>query len=364
MTRLLMLLIATVYGTLLFADYDLPLVKGWGRVFDPDRDCQVQLDEDRLSIKFGPGSHALDAENGRMNSPRVLQPVDEDFSIQVTIDGNLPLPKPDAVKGTAYISGGLVLFQDNENYIRFERASFTRNNNIWHYANFEQRIDSRRTRMGLFADFPLQNDKPVQMRLEVDGDKVRALVRHVGDDWHELGVARLMNRGKIMAGVSGVKTDAGEATVSFRDLELKENLIAAEAKSESEIDLNEIRRIVRIPNLENARWKVLIQQIEGIHARAQKVGELSEAEQSQLIDEAKRLGTRKTPKLKAYLGPSIARRLAGNFVDAGMPAKAIKVYREFADALEQLREDGLKSSIESLRDSAERLEKSKQGKGE
>ena len=332
------------------------LIEAWGQVINPGGDSQVRLDGQSLTIDYGPGPHGLDAESGRMNSPRVLQDLAGDFSIQVTVDGDLPLPELDGVKTWAYISGGIVLFQDDKNYIRFERASFTRNGTIWHYANFEQRIEAKRTRMGRFADFPLQPAKPVELRLEVKADTVRALVRHVGDEWHDLGIARMKNRDRLLAGVSGVKTDAGRAEVSFRDLQVSEELVAAEAKSASEIDLNEIRQIIRIPQPENVRWQTLITQVEDLQTRARNIAQLSEIEQTQLINDAKRLGTMKTPKLKAYLGPSIARRLAESFLDADLPKQSIRVYREFAVALEKLREDGLREAIESLRKSADDLE--------
>ncbi len=353
MATSLMLMSCSVRG---FADDPAQKIKGWGQVHDPDGDCMVQLNADRLVIEFGDGGHALDVETGSMNSPRVLQSFAANFSIQVTVDGNLPLPALNGIQTRAYISGGLVLLQDEKNYIRFERASFTRQGDVWHYANFEQRINGARTRMGLFADFPLQSDKPVELRLEVNGAKVRALVRHVGEAWHELGVARMQNRVALSAGVSGVKTSADKAKVSFRNLKISEDLVAVEAASESDIDLNDIQRIIQVPQSDTEQWTTLIDRIEKLRARAKKVGELSDAEQTKLIDEAKQLGTTKTPKLKAYLGPSTARRLAADFLSAGLPRQAIRVYREFANALEVLHEDGLASSITTLRQSAEELE--------
>jgi hypothetical protein len=336
---------------------DEPVIKDWGQVIDPDGDCKVGVDGETLSIEFGPGGHGLDAETkNRMNSPRVVRALEDDFSIQVTVDGNLPLPELDGVKTRAYISGGLVLLQNEKNYIRLERASFTRNGTIWHYTNFEQRIDAKRTRMGRFADYPLQKDKPVQLRLEVSGANVRALVRHVGDDWHDLGRAKIEDRAELLAGVSGVKTEADRATVSFRDLQVDEDPQPAEAKSESDIDLNAMRRFVQIPQPASRTWKELISQVEQLQTRAKKVSDLSPQQQTALIEDAKKLGTQKTPKLNAYLGPSIARRLAENFVEAGLPKQAVRVYREFAAALEQLRVASLQPSIDSLRQAAKELE--------
>jgi hypothetical protein len=237
-----------------------------------------------------------------------------------------------------------------------ERASFTRNGTIWHYTNFEQRIDAKRTRMGRFADFPLQNGKAVQLRLEVNGENVRALVREIGDDWHDLGKAKIEQRVELLAGVSGVKTDADSATVTFRDLQVNDDLVAAEAMSESDIDLNAMQRFIQIPQPVNQTWQELISEVKELQRRAKEVGTLSQQEQTKLIEDGKKLGTQKTPKLNAYLGPSIARRLAENFHEAGLPEQAIRVYREFADSLDKLRVVSLKPSIESLRQAADKME--------
>ncbi|MCM2372333.1 DUF1349 domain-containing protein [Aporhodopirellula aestuarii] len=339
-----------------FADDGPEMSRDWGQVIRPDGDSQVRIDGQKLTIEYGPGVKKLDAEGGGMNSPRVLQELSGDFSIQVTVDGDLPLPALDGKKTRAYISGGLVVFQDEKNYIRLERASFTRQGTIWHYANFEQRINARRTRMGRFADFPLQPAKPVELRLEIKGETVRALVRHVGDDWHELGIAKMHNRDRLLAGVSGVKTDAGRAEVCFLNLQVSKDPIAADAESASEIDLNEMRQIIRTQKPENVRWRDLIAEVEELQRRGKKVATLSEVEQTLLINDAKRVGTTKTPKMKAYLGPSIARRLAESFSKAGLSRQSIRVYREFAESLEKLGEDGLREVIGSLRQSADDLE--------
>ena len=213
-------------------------IEEWGKFVDPDENCLIQTDEDSLEIVFGQGSFVLDAEKDAMNSPRVVEKVSGDFAVQVTVDGNLPLPELVGRSTRAYISGGLLVMDDEKNYVRFERASFTRSGSIWHYANFEKRENGKRTRMGLFADFPLKEDKKVDLRLEVKDDRMRAFVRHEGDEWHELGTCKTSKGTEKLVGVMGVKTANERASVRFRGRQLQSDFQQVKATTKSKIDLD------------------------------------------------------------------------------------------------------------------------------
>lgn len=332
-------------------------IAGWGLLIDPDGDCSAEASGESLTLKFGPGSHGLDAEKpGAMNAPRVVQTFQEDFCIQVTVNGQLPLPPLDGNRTNAYISGGLVLIQNDQNYIRLERATFTRNGTIWHYTNFEQRVDAKRTRMGRFADYPLENDEPAQLRLEVRGDVVRALVRQDGD-WHEMGRAKIYDRAEVLAGISGVKTDQAGAEVGFRELVTESGEFrSVQTGSESDIDLHEMRQLMAASVDAKDEWKTLMTEVLEFQTQCRRLRELSQAEQAELIQRGLELGTRRTPKRDAYLGLSMARRLANDFLEMGDREQAIHVYRAFAEKLESLRAASLKSSVKALREAAQELQ--------
>ncbi len=332
------------------------VIEGWGRIVDPDDDCAVQLNDDSLSIRFGSGPHGLDAETNRMNSPRVLREINGDFTIQVTVDGELPLPEQVDAASVAYISGALVLMKDDENYIRLERASFTRGGNIWHYANFERRVDAKRTRMGLFADFPLQADKAVEMRLEVTGDQVRGLIRHVGDDWHELGTTRIADHQALLVGVSGVKTAAGESEVKFRGLQVQQNDPPVDAPTTSGIRLDPPLKFVPEQPMPKSEMAKLFPRFKELQEQASKISEMTDDEQLKLIADAKQFALVKTEQFSARFGSSIAKSIAHSFISAERPKMAVRVYREFADALESLNDNTVKTAIEGLRTIANQLE--------
>ena len=220
------------------ADHPFGINSRWGQSMTPDGDCSFMIrrnDPGALTIKFSGAIHGLEAEVGRMNAPRVLKSIDGDFAVQVTVDGNLPLPDNRTV--TAYVSGGLLLMKDDRNYIRLERASFTRPGVINHYVNFEQRIDAKRTRMGLFRDYPLSNDQPVDLRLEVKSGIVRALARRTGQPWHEIGTAKADTDSTFSVGISGVNTSRQPLEVTFRNIQHQHEFVAVDNESSSGIDL-------------------------------------------------------------------------------------------------------------------------------
>ncbi len=331
----------SMYGTL----------DGWGQLIDPDGDCRFDVGKDSVAVTFGPGPHGLDAESGRMNSPRIVRSLSGDFSVSTVVAGDLPLPE----LSYAYVSGGLVLMQDQRNYIRLERASFIRNGTKSFYTNFEQRIDAKRTRMGLFADFPLQADRAVELRLEVRDETVRGLVRHVGDEWHEMGTAKINAGATLLAGVSGVKTVPDEVKVTFSRFHIRHE-DPVDAVSDSEIRLDPQQNVVRMPRVSDSGVQKLVARIVELQARASKINEMSDDEQTQLIEDAKAIAKENADGTSLTQVIGMASGLAGMFQRTDKPHQALRVFREIADALAESEDERNDAVIARLRQTADRLE--------
>ena len=212
-------------------------LSSWGEIQDPERDSKIIVDDEALSIQMGVGRRSMEVERGQsLNSPFVSQRFKEDFSMKVGVDGNLPMPKE--AKGNVYISAGLLLKQDDQNYVRLERATFSQRGKPRYYVNFEQRSNGKLLRRGKASDFPIEEDASVDLRFEVQGEKVRAVVRLKDQPWHEMGIAKLTNQSEVQAGVSAVKTDNETATVIFRKFNVKTEFVPVNAESSSGIILN------------------------------------------------------------------------------------------------------------------------------
>ena len=101
-------------------------ITGWGEVVDPDRDCKIEEAKGVVSIAVPAGHHDLTytEDYTKHNAPRIWQPVEGDFSLTVKVLA-YPLPKGAESAGGnhAFVSSGLLLWQDERNYIRMERAA-------------------------------------------------------------------------------------------------------------------------------------------------------------------------------------------------------------------------------------------------
>jgi regulation of enolase protein 1 (concanavalin A-like superfamily) len=105
-------------------------IKGWGKVIDPDRDCKVTEDKGKVTITVPTTRHDLSVfeDMPQHNAPRVLQEVKGDFRAQVKVPV-FPLAQANTASGgkISYVSAGLLLWLDDNNYIasgaRIERRN-------------------------------------------------------------------------------------------------------------------------------------------------------------------------------------------------------------------------------------------------
>jgi S1-C subfamily serine protease/regulation of enolase protein 1 (concanavalin A-like superfamily) len=110
-----------------------------GPLVDPDKDCQLTKDEDRLKIKIDiPGKlHTLSPEittrkNRKVslhNAPFTLTEIEGDFIAQVQVTGEISpgSATPKDRQGLTFPitdqSAGLIIYQDKNNFLRLERAA-------------------------------------------------------------------------------------------------------------------------------------------------------------------------------------------------------------------------------------------------
>jgi RNA polymerase sigma factor (sigma-70 family) len=203
----------------LWQDYSLNLLhkpgarmalRGWGVAFDPEDDCRFAVVKDKLTLTVPRSVHALAPELGRMNAPRVLQEVEGDFIAQVKVSGEFPERATSMVEGRRpYHGAGLLVFQDNKNFARLERAGMIYGEKHYQFANFEARLAGKLGRQGDAEEHPLA-DADYYFRLERRGDLLIASVSRAGVHWDALAplTARLSRR--LLVGViAGQNTSTG-----------------------------------------------------------------------------------------------------------------------------------------------------------
>jgi regulation of enolase protein 1 (concanavalin A-like superfamily) len=194
-------------------------IEGWGEVVDPDGDCRVSKDNEDLIISVPKTRHDLTYadKRGTLNAPRVVQPVEGDFTLEVTVP-EFPLPGDAASSGGEYsfVSAGLVVWQDDKNFIRLERAAV--GNSDAPFVWIEQFTDGQSTFQKLA---PLDNAatglravrKGNEFEFQYDADGERS-------DWVEIRSGAIEMPAKLNVGVAAVNTTAREHPARLTGLKL------------------------------------------------------------------------------------------------------------------------------------------------
>jgi hypothetical protein len=180
------------------------LTKLWGTPVDPDGDCTFKMDDNaRLHIKIPGKLHILTSEvNGvkENSAPRVLREIEGDFQVEVIVSGEFPANTNALLPNRwPFFASGLLVWQDGNNYIRFERARQYMKNTRWVcYPNWQQRRD------GLMHDGAADNnelsaEQPVHLRLERKGNTLTASYGD-GTNWktgaNQIGFRQEIARGR------------------------------------------------------------------------------------------------------------------------------------------------------------------------
>ena len=160
----------------------MPSRDDWGTPIDPDGDCKFEIDKTGNEIKIAiPGTpHVLSAELGRRNAPRLLRPVRGDFDVVVSVTGvSRPSGRATMKEYAPYHGAGILLWQDEGNYVRLEIAADVHRGKPRSYANFELRkAGSLAVSRGLEI-----KDGSTRLRLERRGSEVRAAFGPDGVRW-------------------------------------------------------------------------------------------------------------------------------------------------------------------------------------
>ena len=204
-------------------------VEGWGVALNPAGDCTWKPNGGKLTITV-PGSdrpHDLSPELDNMTAPRVVQPVKGDFIIQVRVDGSFQPGSESTQPGrTGYTGAGLVVFADEANFVRIERATLHgQGGEPMAYTNFELRVDGKPEMFGNTGDIRTEKDKPTWLRLERKGQRRLGAMSHDGEHWSagepkELR-AEAWTRNDIVAGVAAVSTSRLPFSPTFSALSIQ-----------------------------------------------------------------------------------------------------------------------------------------------
>jgi regulation of enolase protein 1 (concanavalin A-like superfamily) len=195
--------------------------KDWGDSVDPDGDCKFRVDTGELRIKIPGTPHRLGIELGSTNGPRVLRSVEGDFHVQVKVLGAFPSANRSLVGKYPWYGAGLLIWQDEKNYIRLERARMDfSSENTRCYTNWELRSGAQFTRKGTVEDGALDEDLPAFFRISRQGNSFAAAFSQDGKDWKELQPITAELVRKVRVGVAAVQNTAAGYDAVFEELKI------------------------------------------------------------------------------------------------------------------------------------------------
>ena len=201
-------------------------IKSWGQVTDPDGDCRVTGTitgtEDFLEI-FVPGSyHDLWPDpQGAMNAPRVLRDVPAgDFTVEVRVVAPVLAEKGTEIRrGSAFRAATLLIWQDEKNFIRFDRASLFRDNTTRDFGYLHVYQNGKRTSE---ATENLRSPKePCWLKLQRRGEEIAAsFSQDEGKTWTDFPPQKAKLNDPLKIGVAALNSSNKPFEARFERLVL------------------------------------------------------------------------------------------------------------------------------------------------
>lgn len=183
----------------------------WGQVTDPDGDCKIAQDGDRVTIEVPGTPHDLSAELNLLNAPRILREVEGDFIAEVRVGGRvLPGGDPTIPIRTPFNGTGLLVWGPGSTYLRVERAAVLRRTAAdpagprvpFQYASFEMRVDGQSAANGVL-EIP---DEAVVLRIERRGRHLIGTASVDGVEWKPIGRHELDLPARLRVGVAAINS--------------------------------------------------------------------------------------------------------------------------------------------------------------
>ena len=186
----------------------------WQNPVDPDGDCNFEVDRSEGKVRIiVPGrAHLLSAEVGQVNAPRILRGIKGDFDLSVRIAGtNHPRGRPTTNMYSPYHGAGLIIWQDEENYVRLEIATDLLNGKERPYVNFEYRKEG-----ALAVSSGMRNeDGSNQLRLRRRGDEIFASFGPDGVRWSSFPPLTVKLNNRLKVGVTAINSSTKRLTAEL-----------------------------------------------------------------------------------------------------------------------------------------------------
>lgn len=187
-------------------------IPGWGTLVDPVGNCPVDPTKSGITLEVPAGIHDMNPYLQQTNAPRLWREVSGDFLFEARIlDFPRPQPKTGVNGHQSYVASGILIWQDEENLLRWTRSASGEANQI--YLSCEQY--EKRALVG-GGNFPLE-DKPVLLRVERRGDRLLLWATYDTTGWRKVLERKCSYRKALKVGVFGLNVTEKDVEFCFED---------------------------------------------------------------------------------------------------------------------------------------------------
>ena len=192
----------------------------WQPPTDPDGDCKFKEDNGKLTITVPAKAHLLNVEGNAKNSPRLLSDIEGDFTVQVRVGGDFAFGAATTDGGgLSWIGAGLLLWGDDNTFLRLERAKWAGRPDWPSYANWEVceggKVKPPKLNFKLSA-------AETYLRLERRGKQIRASYSEDGQNWNKVTWLDIALPAKVKIGVLVGTNTARPFAPTFDQFQLKQ----------------------------------------------------------------------------------------------------------------------------------------------
>ena len=207
-------------------------LKKLGELIDPDKDCVEVRDKKGVKITIPAKLHTVspqivDKKNKPiMNAPRLLAPITGDFLMHVRVAGSMrpgtePLKDPKGRSlGIAFQGAGIVLWEDQNNFVRLERTCGTAGGLTLVSRLLVEVYKDGKESGHFYHDVP---DGPMNLMMARKDGAIRCLFSNDGKKWSVMRELAADYAPKVQVGLIGVNMSKKVFIAQFEDFALIED---------------------------------------------------------------------------------------------------------------------------------------------
>jgi hypothetical protein len=206
----------------------------WGLAIDMDNDCKFVPDGKKsLSIEIPGAWHDLNPHVNKLNAPRVVQTVDGDFSITVKVTGDFkPGGKPQNPMSVPSNGGGIIVWNNSDNFIRLERFAIVRKGKVGQFILFLEREAGYQG--AEHNDSYAGGD--CYLRMERKGSRITGASSTDGMKWKSLKPIDTLWPSQLKIGLSAANSNSEPHTVKFEEIVLTGKVVEGNTSKEKKVD--------------------------------------------------------------------------------------------------------------------------------